>query len=126
MWLLFPAGRLEPDPAVLGARGALLPWSESVAIIRRHAPDAEVVPAVVTGVHSERAFLNPLTHARRAPLDRQRVATLLQMIDTRSRRVTVRVAFGERLPPAGVEFNSSSQKGDQLICEHSLLGTAGA
>jgi 1-acyl-sn-glycerol-3-phosphate acyltransferase len=97
--LLFPAGRLEPDPAVLGPRSALLHWSESVGIIRRHASDTQVVPAAVTRVLSQRAFAHPLTRVRRAPLDRQRVATLLQMVDVRSRRVTARIAFGAPVAP---------------------------
>jgi len=92
--LLFPAGRLEPDPAVLGRDDALLPWSDSVALIARLAPAAQIVPAAVTGVLSTRAFGQPLTWIRRTRRDRQRVATLLQMIDARYRRVTVRVAFG--------------------------------
>lgn len=105
--LLFPAGRLEPDPAVLGPRGALRPWSASVDIIRRHAPETQVVPAAVTGVHSERAFAHPLTRVRRAPLDRQRLATLIQMIDPHSRRVTARIAFGEPIAPdADADLNS--------------------
>jgi len=95
--LLFPAGKLEPDPAVLGREEALLPWAESVAVIRRLAPDAQIVPAAVTGVLSARAFAHPLTWIRRRPRDRQRVATLLQMIDPRLRRVTARVAFGAPL-----------------------------
>jgi 1-acyl-sn-glycerol-3-phosphate acyltransferase len=106
--LLFPAGRLEPDPAVLGPRGALLPWSESVGLIRRHAPDAQVVAAAVTGVLSRRAFAHPLTRVRRAPLDRQRVATLLQMVDPRSRKVTVRIVFGALIAPA-VDADVNSQ-----------------
>ncbi len=92
--LLFPAGNLEPDPAVLGPDDALLPWSDSVALIARLAPEAQIVPAGVTGVLSARAFAHPLTRIRRTPRDRQRVATLIQMIDSRYRRVTVRIAFG--------------------------------
>ena len=92
--LLFPAGRLEPDPAVLGADGALLAWSESVGVIGRLAPGAQIVPAAVRGVLSARAFAHPLTRLRRTPRDRQRVATLLQMTDSRYRRVTARIAFG--------------------------------
>jgi 1-acyl-sn-glycerol-3-phosphate acyltransferase len=91
--LLFPAGHLEPDPAVLGRDGALLPWSDSVALIARLAPDAQIVPAAVTGVLSTRAFAHPLTRIRRTPRDRQRVATLLQMIDPRYRHVRARIAF---------------------------------
>ena len=115
--LLFPAGRLEPDPAVLGARGALRPWSPSVDIIRRHAPDAQVVPAVVTGVLSERAFAHPLTRVRRAALDRQRVATLIQMIDLQFRRVTARIAFGEPIATeADANLNSQlARRMNQLI-----------
>ena len=95
--LLFPAGGLEPDPAVLGVAGALLPWSDSVGLIARLAPDAQIVPATVTGVLSARAFAHPLTPIRRSPRDRQRVATLLQLIDKRYRSVTARIAFGAPL-----------------------------
>jgi hypothetical protein len=91
--LLFPAGRLEPDPAVLGRGCALLPWSESVALIARLAPDAQIVPAAVTGVLSAHALAHPLTHIRRSPRDRQRVATLLQMMVSSYRRVRARIAF---------------------------------
>ena len=91
--LLFPAGRLEPDPAVLGRDDALLPWSDSVALIARLAPEAHIVPASVTGVLSARAFAHPLTWIRRSARDRQRVATLLQMVDPRFRHVRPRIAF---------------------------------
>jgi 1-acyl-sn-glycerol-3-phosphate acyltransferase len=92
--LLFPAGRLEPDPAVLGAGSALLPWSESVGLIARLAPCTQIVPAAVSGVLSAGAFAHPLTGIRRTPRDRQRVATLLQMLDSRYRNVTARITFG--------------------------------
>jgi hypothetical protein len=95
--LLFPAGRLEPDPAVLGSHRALLPWSASVGIIRRLAPEAQVVPAAVSGVLSARAFAHPVTRIRRATQDRQRVATLIQMIGRRYRTVVARVGFGAPL-----------------------------
>ena len=95
--LLFPAGRLERDAAVFGPAKALLPWSQSVALILRIVPDAAIVPAAVSGVLSARAFAHPLTRVRRGARDRQRVATLLQLIDARYRRVTARVAFGMAL-----------------------------
>ncbi|MDP9283052.1 MAG: 1-acyl-sn-glycerol-3-phosphate acyltransferase [Chloroflexota bacterium] len=106
--LLFPAGRLEPDPAVLGRDGALMAWSDSVALIARLAPDAQIVPAAVTGVLSARAFAHPLTRIRRTPRDRQRVATLLQMIDPRYRLVTARIAFGA---PLVVDRSASDDTG---------------
>jgi hypothetical protein len=99
--LLFPAGRLEPDPAVLGPGGALLPWSESVGLIARLVPEAQIVPAAVTGVLSARAYAHPLTRIRRTSRDHQRVATLVQMIDRRYRNVTARIAFGTPLAARG-------------------------
>ena len=114
--LLFPAGRLEPDPAVLGRSGALLPWSESVGIIRRHAPDAQIVPAAVAGVLSDRALAHRLTWVRRAPLDRQRVATLLQMTDPRFRRVTPRIVFG-----APIAFERDRDTNSQLAARMKRL-----
>ena len=100
--LLFPAGRLEPDPAVLGRDGALAPWSDSVDLIARLAPEAQIVPAAVTGVLSARAFAHLLTRIRRTARDRQRVATLLQMVDPRFRPVRPRIAFDTPLV-AGAE-----------------------
>jgi 1-acyl-sn-glycerol-3-phosphate acyltransferase len=95
--LLFPAGRLEPDAAVLGPADALLPWSDSVSLIRRLVPEVTIVPAAISGVLSPSAFAHPLTRIRRSVRDRQRVATLLQMVDARYRPVATRVAFGTPL-----------------------------
>lgn len=102
--LLFPAGRLEPDPAILGAEGALLPWSASVDVIRRLAPEAHIVPAAVSGVLSPRAFAHPFTRVRRTARDRQRVATLVQMISPRYRGISARIAFGA---PLAAEFDGT-------------------
>jgi hypothetical protein len=92
--LLFPAGRLEPDPATVGPAHALLPWSASVDLIHRLAPEAKIVPVAVTGVLSPHANAHPLTRIRRTARDRQRVAVLLQMTTLRYRKVRARVAFG--------------------------------
>ena len=115
--LLFPAGRLEPDPAVLGRDGAVIAWSDSVALIARLAPDAHIVPAAVSGVLSARAFAHPLTRIRRRPHDRQRVATLLQMIDPRLRKVSARIAFGTPLVVGrdGVSAALASRMRDLIV-----------
>ena len=72
--LLFPAGRLEPDPAVLGADGALLPWSASVG---HHSPSRSR-GADRAGGGRGRAFGSRIrasahTRATQRALDRQRV-----------------------------------------------------
>jgi hypothetical protein len=55
--LIFPAGRIEPDPAVLpGAVEALDHWSSSADLFARLTPGLTVVPVVVSGVISSWAL----------------------------------------------------------------------
>ena len=93
--LNFPAGRMEPDPAVLpGAVEALERWSTSVDLFARLAPNLTVVPVAVSGVFSPIALRNPLTYLRRREEDRWWLASNLQMLVPALRNVTVRVTFG--------------------------------
>ena len=93
--LNFPAGRMEPDPAVLpGAVEALDRWSTSVDVLARLAPNLTIVPVAVSGVFSPIALRNPLTYLRRREEDRWWLASNLQMLVPALRNVTVRVTFG--------------------------------
>ena len=79
--LLMPAGRIEPDPAVLpGASASLDTWSSSIGLIVRRAPSACVVPALVSGVLAASFQRHPLTRLRRSGADRQRLGTTLQVL----------------------------------------------
>ena len=94
--LIFPGGKIEPDPAVLpGAAEALGRWSESLDLFARLVPGLTTVPAVVSGVLSPTALRNPLTFVRRRPRDREWLAATLQMLTPALRNVTTRVAFGQ-------------------------------
>ena len=93
--LNFPAGRMEPDPAVLpGAVEALGRWSTSVDLFARLAPDLTVVPVAVSGVFNPIALRNPLTSLRHREEDRWWLASNLQMLVPALRNVTMRVTFG--------------------------------
>ncbi|HSB25442.1 MAG TPA: 1-acyl-sn-glycerol-3-phosphate acyltransferase [Burkholderiaceae bacterium] len=93
--LNFPAGRMEPDPAVLpGAVESLGRWSTSVDLFARLAPDLTVVPVAVSGVFSPIALRNPLTNLRHREEDRWWLASNLQMLLPALRNVTMRVTFG--------------------------------
>jgi 1-acyl-sn-glycerol-3-phosphate acyltransferase len=93
--LIFPAGRLEPDPAVMpGAVEALEQWSASVEMFARLVPELTVIPAVVSGVLSPAAYRNPLTCVRRRKEDRQWLTSNLQMLLPALRNVTPKVTFG--------------------------------
>ena len=94
--LNFPAGRMEPDPALMLPRAveALECWSTSVNLFARMAPNLAIVPVAVSGVLSPIALRNPLTFLRRREEDRWWLASNLQMLVPGLRNVTVRVSFG--------------------------------
>ena len=93
--LNFPAGRMEPDPAVLrGGVESLERWSTSADLFARLVPDLTVVPVAVSGVFSRIALRNPLTYLRHREEDRWWLASNLQMLMPALRNVTTRVTFG--------------------------------
>ncbi len=96
--LTFPAGQIEPDPAVLpGAIASLQNWSESIALFTRLVPATQIVPVLVSGVLSARAQRTPLRWLRRAKKDQEWLASTLQIIIPTYRPTTVKVAFGPPL-----------------------------
>jgi hypothetical protein len=94
--LLFPAGRLEPDPArsPVAAQDSLASWSQSIELIARLAPQTGIVPAVVCGAVSHAAYEHRLARGRTTVLERQRFASLLQLALPRYQREAVSVSFG--------------------------------
>ncbi len=79
--LTFPAGEIEPDPAVLpGAVDSLKNWAASIGLFVRLAPDASIVPAIVSGVLAPQATFHPLTRLRRTSKDRERLGAALQLM----------------------------------------------
>jgi len=93
--LTFPAGRIEPDPAVLpGAVEALDRWSASADLFGRLIRGLAIVPVVVSGVISPSALRNPLIHLRLRKRDREWLAATLQLLIPALRNVDVRVEFG--------------------------------
>ncbi|MGB9799395.1 MAG: 1-acyl-sn-glycerol-3-phosphate acyltransferase [Thermanaerothrix sp.] len=99
--LNFPAGRIEPDPAVIpGAYDSLNTWSESIGVFVRAVPEAIVLPLIVSGVLSSAALHHPLRRLRRSAREQERLAATLWLLVKLHRpnqwpvRVTVHV-----LPP---------------------------
>jgi 1-acyl-sn-glycerol-3-phosphate acyltransferase len=107
--LTFPAGKIEPDPAVLpGASAALEEWTNSIALFARLAPETCVVPALVSGVFSARSLASPFTHLRRSQKDRERFAAMLQVAAPRLYPVRVTVTLGRPLQAADLLTSNSS------------------
>jgi len=111
--LTFPAGKIEPDPALLpGAAAALEGWSDSIGLFARLAPAAQIVPVLVSGVFSPAALHSPLVRLRRKQAERERFAAMLQVVAPRRYPVRVTVTVGQpllasdllaRSSPAGVK-----------------------
>jgi hypothetical protein len=107
--LTFPAGKIEPDPAVLpGAPAALEHWSESIDLFARLAPETLVVPVLVSGVFARRALASPLVRLRRCQADRERFAAMLQVVAPQRYPVHVQVSVG---PPITAAPRGDAQSG---------------
>jgi 1-acyl-sn-glycerol-3-phosphate acyltransferase len=107
--MICPAGQIEPDPAVMpGAVEALQTWSDSLGLFVRLAPQAAVVPTVVSGVVYGPALHHPLTRLRRSARDREKIAATLQAYWQTTGKIAsqmnVRIEFGK--PLAAAELNA--------------------
>ena len=129
--LTFPAGKIEPDPAVLpGAGAALDEWTDSISLFVRLAPETQVIPVLVSGVFSPRALANPLARLRRRQTDRERFAAMLQVAAPRRYPVRVTVALGRpcgtpNLTTAGSLGGNSATVKQAVVDEmHRLLETS--
>jgi Acyltransferase len=111
--LTFPAGKIEPDPALHGdALDSLNDWTDSSGVFLRFAPQTKIVPVIVSGVVWERAARHWLTRLKRTRADRERLATalhLLAMVVRNARPTTVHVRFAE---PITVEELGSRDSAD--------------
>lgn len=96
--LTFPAGRIEPDPAVWpGARESLNSWAESIGLLVKLVPGLTVIPVIVSGVLHPAAQFHPLTKLRRGWDNRQRLGATLQLMFKRYQTNRVHVSFGAPL-----------------------------
>ena len=94
--LIYPAGRIEPDPLVMpDAIDALANWSESVTLFARLAPETLVLPVAVGGTISAAALRNPIPRLYRKRRDREWAAATLQVLIPAYRPPVVRVVFAE-------------------------------
>lgn len=101
--LIYPAGRIEPDPLVMpDAIDALANWSESVSLFARLAPEALVLPVAIGGTISAAALRNPIPRLYRKRRDREWAAATLQVLIPAYRPPVVRVVFTEPFQAASL------------------------
>ncbi len=120
--VVFPAGSLEPDPALarVAALASLPTWSRSIQLIAQVTPNTLVVPAAIHGVVSRSAFDHPLAKRRGALKERQRMASLLQLALPTYQADRVRIAFGVPIAASGTPDVLAAV----LTAMHALIGLA--
>ena len=79
--LIFPSGRVEPDPLILpGALEAMHTWSTSLDLILRKVPQTNVVVTIVSGMLSPIFLHNPLIRLWQGVRDPLAIAEITQVI----------------------------------------------
>jgi hypothetical protein len=110
--LIFPRGRVEPDPAVLpGAIESLRLWSPSIELFLRKVPYTKVQPTIVSGVLSPVFLHTPLMGILRGLKDPQVVAEVLQIITPMlfAQWVRIKTAISFGIPKTVEELQRSSE-----------------
>lgn len=78
--LTFPGGTIEADLAIMpGGQEELERWSPSIDLMLRHVPACAVLVAIVSGVVAPACYRSLLTRLRRRPVDRRRLAEVIQI-----------------------------------------------
>jgi hypothetical protein len=125
--LLFGTGRIEPDPAVLpqpGVEAAIRAWSPSVEVMLRKAPETCLGLAVTSGVLQKRFLQHPLTHLRRTPIDKRRLAEMAQviqqLISPKSVKINMQITFAPTIRTEVLAQESSGQRWLSAIIQREL------
>jgi len=97
--LIFPSGRVEPDPAVLpGAVEALRAWSPSIELFLRKVPKIKVQFTAVSGVLVQAFLRHPVINLLSGSRSPQAVAgaiqTITQVLFTGLVRLKPAISFG--------------------------------
>lgn len=121
--LICPAGKIEPDPAVMpGAVDALGEWSSSLGMFVQLAPKSVIVPTIVSNVVYGPALYNPFTLRRNTPRDRERAAATIQAFLQSSgwikNRMVTRIEFGAPLSSGDLRSMGDHNAVTQVITQH--------
>jgi len=128
--LVFPGGRIEPDPTVLSkAAEALNGWSTSIELLLRKVPQTRVQISIVGGVVQPAFRRNPIITQWKGPRDPAAVAgivqTIVQMLLPGWVRPRPTISFGHPRTPEQLRRGSQSlhqsliAEADRLLEEHS-------
>lgn len=117
--LIFPSGRVDPDPSVLpGAETTFDYWSSSIGLMLRSVPETKVQVSIASGVLAPLSLRNPLSLFQRGKMEKQRAAeifqTVQQLLFPRSVNLTANVMLGE---PFTLHSDGERQSAQELTQE---------
>ncbi len=129
--IYFPSGHRDPDTAFYpGSKKMIDSWLPVFDFFYKYVPGLKILPAIGSGILSERWAYHPITKLRRNQVDRHRLAEFCQVISQLARPgkllVTPAVSFGravsqEDLMREGVreDFQSTIvEMGKSLLNDH--------
>jgi len=130
--LIFPSGRVEPDPAFMpNALEKIHNWSESIEFFLRKVPQTQVVVTIVSGVLAPVFLHNPLNRLLRGIRDPLAIAEVTQivtqMVLKKRFRMNPQISFD--LPYSVDElrqdyesiYQAVIEKANQLMSDHLLI-----
>jgi hypothetical protein len=125
--LIFPRGRVEPDPAFFPeAESSIDKWSPSVRILLDSVPRLRWIVAVVSGVVSTKALEHPLARRKRELTERQLLAEFYQIarqvMSPRWFQQTISLSLAAAAtPPSGTEAGAAPQMADVVASARRAL-----
>lgn len=110
--LIFPSGRIDPDPAVLPeASENLGRWSRSLEVFLKKVQQTRLVLAITSGVLSTEFLNHPFVRLFKNDHERRRVVEFMQvirqMIAKKPLALQPKVSFSAPLAPAVISSGSS-------------------
>lgn len=79
--LIFPSGRLDPDPSIYPDAGeGLKRWSRSIEVFLKKVPDARLVLTITSGILSREFINHPFIKLFKNDLEQRRMMEFMQVI----------------------------------------------
>ncbi len=133
--LVFAHGDVEPEPEHLpGARKAIEDWKPSVEIMLRKVPETSLQIISTSGAVLRKFLNSPITHLRKQPERRQKLAEFIQVIQSlllsRTTPINIHITIGEPVVTGslgegrwmpGIIRRAQAQLDDHLVWVDSLL-----
>ena len=120
--LIFPSGRVDPDPSVLPHPETTFDfWSSSLGLLLRSVPETQVQVSIASGVLSPMSLRNPFTWFQKGTMERQRAAEIFQTVQQillpRSVNLTANITLGSPFTLGGSGERQSAKELTQEVID---------